>query len=115
MWNNGVCVSGVQFVLFCETISPILRFQRSQAFSFFVLRTPESGGAWLLRTLPCNPGVDCLECALITSCIQPGECDDLEDKPSCTVFCFALLAVFAKDSVMVSILRQMQSCLHLTS
>ena len=115
MGNNGVCVSGVQFVLLCETISPILRFQRSQAFSFFVLRTPESGGIWLLRTLPRNPGVDCLECALITSCIQPGECDDLEDKPSCTVSCFALLAVFVEESMVASILHQILSYLYLTS
>ena len=46
-----------------------------------VLRTPESG-IWLFHTLPHNPGGDCLECALIASCIQQGEYDVLEDELS---------------------------------
>ena len=46
-----------------------------------VLRTPESG-IWLFHTLPHNPVGDCLECALIASCIQQGEYDDLEDELS---------------------------------
>ena len=35
---------------------------------------------------------------------QKGDCDDLEDKPSCIVFCFVLLAAFVGESVMVSVL-----------
>ena len=41
--------------------------------------------------------------------------DDLDDKPSCTVSCFALLAAFVENSVVVSILVQILISLYLTS
>ena len=59
--------------------------------------------------LPHSPGSDCLECTLITGGTRTNDCDDLDDKPSCIVFCFALLAAFVGESVIVSILRQIAS------
>ena len=66
-------------------------------------------------TLPHNPGSDCLECTLITGGTRTNDCDDLDDKPSCTVSCLALLAVFVEESMVASILHQILSYLYLTS